>query len=135
MLDSDDRAAAVEMTSNYADKPILQFWDGERLLGQEVNHSLGLVRARAAWDIYLFYPPEAEWTDAGLPPPAKVIAQAGGAVIGGKGTLPPTGDQSLVPVWARDRADVVGEPSQLGALLTAIAVPFVAEHGGKPRAP
>ena len=125
MLDSDDRDSAVEMTSTYADKPIPQFWDGERLLGKEVSRSLGVDATHASWDIYLFYPPEAEWTDAGLPPPAKVIAQAMGVVIGGKGTLPPKGDQSELPKWAEGRADVVGEQPELGQLLTAIVVPFV----------
>jgi hypothetical protein len=49
-----------------------------------------------------------------------------GGVIGAKGTLPPKGDQSLVPTWAKDRADVVGEPAELGALLTQIAASLVA---------
>lgn len=125
MLDSDERPAAEKMTSSYADRPIPQFWDGEHLLGLEVNRSLGIAREGAAWDIYLFYPPEAEWTDAGLPPPVKVLAQAGGGVIGGKGTLPPNGDQSLVPTWAEGRADVVGEPAELAALLTQVVASLV----------
>ena len=128
MLDSDDRPAAEDMTSTYADKPIPQFWDGERLLGKEVSRSLGADPAHASWDIYLFYPPEAEWTDAGLPRPAKVIVQAMGVVIGAKGTLPPKGDQSRVPDWAQGQADVVGEQSELGTLLTAIAVPFAKQY-------
>jgi hypothetical protein len=125
MVETDDRDSAVEMTSTYADKPIPQFWDGERLLGFEVSRSLGIEVDKASWDIYLFYPPDAEWTDAGLPPPDKVIAQAMGGVIGAKGTLPPKGDQSRLPKWAEGRADVVGEQSELPALLTAIVVPFV----------
>lgn len=124
------------MTSTYADKPIPQFWDGEKLLGKEVSRSLGIEPERAAWDIYLFYPPDAEWTETGLPPPAKVIAQSGGAVVGAKGTLPPKGDQTRLPRWYEGRADVVGEQSELAALLTAIAVPFVeqyrAAHPGAP---
>ncbi len=128
MLDSDERPAAEEMTSTYADKRIPQFWDGERLLGKEVSRSLGVDATHASWDIYLFYPPDAEWNDAGLPPPAKVIVQAMGVVIGAKGTLPPKGDQSRVPEWARGRADVVGEQPELGALLMAIAVPFAEQY-------
>lgn len=131
MLDGDDRASAVEMTSAFADNPIPQFWDGERLLGLEVSRSLGIEPDRAAWDIYLFYPPEAEWTDAGLPPPEKVIAQSMGVVIGAKGTLPPKGDQSRAPKWAAGRVDVVGEQSELASLLTAIVVPFVEQHRAK----
>lgn len=125
MLPSDNRDAAVDKTSLYADQPIPQFWDGDRLLGKEVSRSLGADPTHASWDIYLFYPPDAEWTDAGLPPPAKAIMQAAGVVIGSKGTLPPAGDQSQLPPWAAGRADVVGEQSELGALLTAIVVPFV----------
>lgn len=112
----------------YADKPIPQFWDGERLLGMEVSRSLGIEVEKASWDIYLFYPPEAEWTDAGLPAPEKVIAQAMGVVIGAKGTLQPKGDQSRVPKWAEGRADVVGEQSELASLLTALLVPFVDKY-------
>jgi hypothetical protein len=71
-----------------------------------------------AWDIYRFYPLDAEWTDAGLPAPEKVIAQSMGVVIGAKGTLPPKGDQSRVPKWAEGRA-VVGEQSELADLHTS----------------
>lgn len=128
MLGPDDRDGAVEMSRMYADKPIPQFWDGERLLGKEVSRSLGVDRAKVAWDIYLFYPPGAEWTDAGLAPPEKVIAQAAGVVIGAKGTLAPEGDQSRLPRWAQGRADVVGEQRDLGELLSRIAVPFVEKY-------
>ena len=131
MLDSDDRDSAVAMTSNYSDKPVPQFWDGERLLGFEVSRSLGVETDKASWDIYLFYPPDAEWTDAGLPPPEMVIVQAMGVVIGAKGSLPPKGDQSRVPKWAEGRADVVGEQSDLAALLTALVVPFVERYPRK----
>lgn len=128
MLAPDDLAAAREMSRTYSDVLVPQFWDGEKLLGKEVSRSLGMSEEYVAWDIYLFYPPGAEWTDAGIPPPAKAIAQSMGAVIGAKGTLPPKGDQSGLSDWYRGRADIVGEPSELGELLTAIAVPFVKEH-------
>lgn len=128
MLDSDERSSAVAMTITFADKPIPQFWDGERMLGKEVSRSLGVDPEKVSWDIYLFYPPDVEWTDAGLPPPEKVIVQAMGVVIGGKGTLPPRGDQSDLPKWAEGRADVVGEQRELGQLLTTIVVPFVERH-------
>lgn len=133
MLDTDERSDAEQMTSTYADRPIPQFWDGERLLGEEVSRSLGVDAGRASWDIYLFYAPDAEWTDAGLPPPSAVLVQAMGVVIASRGTLPPAGDQARVPPWAADRADVVGEQSDLGALLSAVAVPFVAQHAARDR--
>lgn len=93
-----------------------------------MSRSLGIEIDKASWDIYLFYPPEAEWTDAGLPPPEKVIVQAMGVIIGAKGTLPPKGDQSRVPKWAEGRADVVGAQSELADLLTALVVPFVEKY-------
>jgi hypothetical protein len=132
MLDSDERSDAEEMSSTYADKPVPQFWDGEKLLGLEVSRSMGIGIERAAWDIYLFYPPEAEWTEQGLPPPAKVIAQSMGVIIGAKGTLPPKGDQSGIPGWAAGRADVVGDQSELAALLTAIAIPLLEQYRPPP---
>lgn len=124
MLGSDDRADAEEQSAQFADVQVPQFWDGNKLLGWEVSRSFGFTE-RAAWDIYLFYPPGAEWTDAGLPPAEKVIAQARGGVIGIKGTLPPKGDQSNVPAWGKGLIDVVGQPDELAALLSAIAVPYV----------
>jgi hypothetical protein len=136
MLDSDERSSAEATTSMFADKPIPQFWDGEKLLGKEVSRSLS-IEDRIAWDIYLFYPPGAEWTDAGLPPAAKVLAQWLGGVVATKGTLPPKGDQTPLPKSYADRVDVVGAPSELAALLTAVAVPFVeqARSSTKPMAP
>lgn len=128
MVDSDDRDAAISMANTFADKPIPQFWDGERLLGRELSRSLGIDPSKVSWDIYLFYPPDAEWTDAGIPPPAKVIVQAMGIVIGAKGTLLPKGDQSQLPTWLEGRGDVVGEQSELADLLTAIVVPFVERY-------
>jgi hypothetical protein len=128
MLDSDDRAAAEERSAQFDDAGVRQFWDGKKLLGWEVSRSFGMAD-RAAWDIYLFYPPEAEWTDAGLPPAEKVLAQTGGGVVAVKGTLPPRGDQSRVPEWGKGRLDLVGEPSELAALLSQIAIPYVEQRG------
>jgi hypothetical protein len=127
MLDSDHRDAAEEESAQFADVPVPQFWDGKKLLGWEVSRSFGITD-RAAWDIYLFYPPGAEWTDAGLPPAEKAIAQARGGVIGIKGTLPPKGDQSRVPEWGKGLIDIVGQPPELAALLSAIAVPYVERY-------
>lgn len=127
MLDSDERAAADEQSAQFADLAVPQFWDGKKLLGWEVSRSFGITE-RAAWDIYLFYPPGAEWTDAGLPPAEKAVAQAQGGVVGIKGTLPPKGDQSNVPEWGKGLIDIIGEPSELATLLSAIAVPYVERY-------
>ena len=127
MLGTDDRADADEQSGQFADVSVPQFWDGKKLFGWEVSRSFGITE-RAAWDIYLFYPPGAEWTDAGLPPAEKAIAQARGGVIGIKGTLPPKGDQSNVPAWGKGMIDIVGQPPELAELLTTIAVPYVERH-------
>lgn len=128
MLDSDERPAADQMSALFAPASVPQFWDGEKLLGLEVSRSFG-IEGRAAWDIYLFYPPDAEWTDAGLPPAEKAIAQSMSVVIGVKGTLPPRGDQSRVPDWGKGRVDVVGEQTELAALLARIALAYVQRDG------
>ena len=128
MLDSDERPAADEISAMFADVPVPQFWDGNKLLGLEVSRSFGIEPDRAAWDIYLWYPPGAEWTDAGLPRAEKAIAQSMGVVIGVKGSLPPKGDQSDVPEWGKGYVDVVGEQPKLGELISEIAVPYVEKY-------
>jgi hypothetical protein len=58
-----------------------------------------------------------------------------GVVIGVKGTLPPKGDQSDVPEWGKGAFDVVGEQPELGALLSAIAVPYADKYERASRTP
>lgn len=125
MLDNDERPAAQDASATLAAVP--QFWDGEKLLGKEVARSLG-VPEQTAWDIYLFYPPGAEWTDAGMPLPEAALAQAGGVVVGMKGTLPPLADQSRLPHKLQGRAEVVGDPSNLETLIAKVAEAFSARY-------
>lgn len=81
-----------------------------------------------AWDVYLFYPPGAEWTDAGLPPPAAALGQSGnqhgGGVIAALGTLPARGDQARLPDELRGRAVMAGDYTELPALLAKVARRF-----------
>lgn len=98
----------------------LSFWDGETRLGREIGRGLG-VEGWVAWDIYLFYPPEAVWTDAGPPQPEAVLAQAAGVVVGAKGTLPARGDAAELPAEFRQRVDVVGKQEELTELLAQVA--------------
>ena len=134
MLDSDERPAADEASAMFADSAVPQFWDGTQLLGKEVARSVG-VPEWVAWDVYLFYGPGAEWTDAGLPPPAAALAQSGtergGGVIAANGTLPPRGDQELLPPMLRERAVMVGAYAELPELLSQVARRFstVPGHG------
>ena len=123
MLDADELPGAEDASDRFRDLAIPQFWDGSKKLGKEVGRSIG-VPEWTAWDVYLFYPPGAQWTDAGLPAPEAALAQAGGVVVGTEGTLPPSGDQSRLPKRMSGRADVVGEQSDLKALLSQVAQPF-----------
>jgi hypothetical protein len=130
MLDADELPAADEASLRFRDLAVPQFWDGSRSFGKEVARSVG-ADEWTAWDIYLFYAPGAEWVDAGLPAPAAALAQAGGVVVGTKGTLPPAGDQTRLPKRMRGRADVVGEQSNFEALLARVAEPFARRYAGK----
>jgi hypothetical protein len=69
----------------------------------------------------LFYPPGAEWTDAGMPAPEAALAQAGGVLVGAKGTLPPLADQSHLPKKLRGYAEVVGEHEDFEELRDALS--------------
>jgi hypothetical protein len=131
MLDADELAAADEASARFGGLAVPQFWDGSKRLGKEVGRSIGAPEW-AAWDIYLFYPPGAEWTEAGLPPPEAALAQAGGVVVGTKGTLPPAGDQSRLPKRMAGRAEVVGEQANLEALLSGVAEPLAKRYPARP---
>ncbi len=128
MVDADELAAAGEASSRFRDSRVPQFWDGAKRLGKEVGRSVGAPEW-TAWDVYLFYPPGAEWSDDGLPAPEAALAQAGGVVVATMGTLPPGGDQSKAPKRMAGRVDVVGEQANLDALLRQVAESFAKRHG------
>lgn len=123
ILGSDGRPAADEASEMFHDVDAPQYWDGAQLLGHAIARGLR-VDGWVAWDIYLFYPPEAVWTDAGPPEPQTVLAQAAGAVVAAKGTLPPRGDAAGLPAALRERVDVVGTPDDLAELLSRVAGRF-----------
>jgi hypothetical protein len=127
MLDADELPAADEASAEFSSLALAQFWDGSQKLGKEVGRSIGAPEW-VAWDVYLFYPPDAEWTDAGLPPPEAALAQAGGVVVGTKGILPRAADQSRLPKRMTGRADVVGEQANLEGLLSAVAEAFARRY-------
>jgi hypothetical protein len=126
MVDDDELVAAEEASALFRDAAVPQFWDGARRAGKDVSRSLGDPEG-VAWDIYLFYPPEAEWTEEGLPPPRAALVQigfegGGGGLIATKGALPPRGDQARLPARFHGRADIVGARRDLRALLTELAL-------------
>jgi hypothetical protein len=109
--------------------PVPQFWDGTQKLGKAVARSVD-APDWTAWDIYYFYPPGVEWSDEGLPKPEAGLLQdaPNGVVVGFKGTLPPTADQSRLRAELRERADVVGEMSNFETLLAQVAEPFAKRY-------
>jgi hypothetical protein len=127
MVDGDELPAAEEASARFRELALPQFWDGSKALGGAVARSLG-VSQWTAWDVYLFYPPGAEWTDAGIPAPEAALAQSGDVVVATKGTLPPAGDPSRLPKRLLGKADVVGEQSDLEALLARVAEPFAKRY-------
>ena len=53
------RASAKTRSSEFSDKRLSYYWDGNRLTGQQWQKVLGT--ARTAWDIYLLYGADREW--------------------------------------------------------------------------
>jgi hypothetical protein len=127
MLEDDSVAAANEAAIIFRDVQISQFWDARQKLGKEVALSVG-VPERIAWDIYLFYPRGVEWSGGGAPRPEVALAQVGGVVVATKGALPALADQTRLPKDMSGKADVVGEQSNLEALLTQVAEAFARRH-------
>src|SRR2546428_6185621 len=127
MLGGDELPSAIAASETFADRPIPQLWDGSQLLGKAIARSLGTPEW-TAWDIYLFYAPDATWTEQGPPPPEAMLAQAFGSVVGSPGTLPAVGDQSGLPAKLRDRVVIVGEQAELAALLGRVANQFAPRH-------
>jgi hypothetical protein len=65
-----------EVADLLADERAKHYWDGERRLGRYVGRLLGNPN-NTAWDIFLVYPPDANWGD---PPDSSgdpVINEAG----------------------------------------------------------
>ncbi len=52
----------------------IHYWDGEEKLGEAFDPVLGLDQT--AWDVYLLYPPDAEWKEQ-PPKPVYWIHQLG----------------------------------------------------------
>ena len=60
MVDAGERPTAEEASARFSGLDVPQFWDRSKRLGEEVGRSIGAPEW-TAWDIYLFYPPGAEW--------------------------------------------------------------------------
>ncbi len=68
ILNNDSLAAAIPSAASLTDKRIHHFYDQHKKVGKIIADSVGWA-GNIAWDIYLFYDPFTEWTDA--PPKPK----------------------------------------------------------------
>ena len=60
MLPGDSESSAKESARIFRDHRVRQFYDPNQYAGRAIAERVGW-RGRVAWDIYLFYPPGAEW--------------------------------------------------------------------------
>lgn len=70
MMSGDTDEAALKATRKFHDERVKQFFDPQRMAGQVFAESLG-HSGKVTWDMYLFYPPKADWR--ALPPPPEVF--------------------------------------------------------------
>jgi len=68
ILDEDSLEAAIPSVKILNDKRIRHFYDQDQIVGKKIADSVGWS-GHIAWDIYLFYAPDVDWTD--LPPKPK----------------------------------------------------------------
>lgn len=65
-LRSDNKSAAARRSSEYQDKRLSYFWDGNRITGKTWQRVLGIERM--AWDVYFLYGAAARWKNEPTPP-------------------------------------------------------------------
>ncbi len=61
MLMTDLERTVPDATKLLPDKRVIHYWDGEKKLGEAYKSVLGIDQT--AWDVYLLYPPDAEWKE------------------------------------------------------------------------
>ena len=70
MMSTDTFEASQKAIKKFKDGRVMQFFDPQRQAGRAFAESLG-CSGKVAWDMYLFYPPGAEWRE--LPPPPVIF--------------------------------------------------------------
>lgn len=61
MLLTDYERTVPDATKLLPDERVIHYWDGEKKIGEAYKSILELDRT--AWDVYLLYPPDAEWKE------------------------------------------------------------------------
>lgn len=61
MLPFDGEASVPKATKLLPDNRVVHFWDGAQTLGKAYKPILEIDQT--AWDVYLLYPPDAEWKE------------------------------------------------------------------------
>ncbi|MEE8153401.1 MAG: cation transporter [Phycisphaerales bacterium] len=77
MLPSDNEKAAIKSSTIFDDPRVKQFYDPDRKSGYAIAKDLLYENAGPAWDIYLYYDKDAQWTDQ-PPKPIDWVHQLGG---------------------------------------------------------
>lgn len=60
MLDEEESAVPFAI-KKFKDERVSQYWDGKEKMADDYKRVLNIDQK--AWDIYLLYPPDAEWKD------------------------------------------------------------------------
>jgi hypothetical protein len=77
ILRNDTSAAALEQISaEPADSRLIDGWDSDKSIGNAFRQTLGL--RRTAWDVYMIYDSDVQWTDEKPPPPSFWMHQLSG---------------------------------------------------------
>lgn len=79
MYESDSLDVIQEAARLFSHDPrVTQFYDPAKACGLEVSEGLGAEPGEVAWDIYLFYDRQAEWSEQ-LPGPVDWVHQLSGS--------------------------------------------------------
>ncbi|HEY9787245.1 MAG TPA: hypothetical protein V6D17_17780 [Candidatus Obscuribacterales bacterium] len=68
MIDGDTHESADRQATELIDRRVKHRWDGEKSISEAFAPVLGLTKP--AWDVYLVYDSQAEWTDKTPPKPS-----------------------------------------------------------------
>ena len=61
MVMTDFERTVTNATKQFPDERVVHYWDGEKKLGEAYKPVLELEQT--VWDVYLLYPPDAEWKE------------------------------------------------------------------------